>query len=276
MSPNEKKGIQRQINEVFIALKHNSITNTAPEEATTSINQAQSENEIDNNELTNIVITSINQVQQENEIDNNEQTNIVITSINQVQQENEETTPAIDEVQQIQQTTDILKTPKLVREIKMRDKSGICPHTQHSFFCYCERPQLTPEYIRQNKKTSISNIRKKQVTTNSIDRILKTYNTTYGEMNTCLPNDFYTIALRTLVDIPAETPQIKPTRRRKHTAVEELEIAELTQAKFPLITELNDEVLQHCKDTIEDFDISLWFNDKDKVNNYETILNIQN
>ena len=91
-------------------------------------------------------------MQQENEIENNEQTNIVITSINQVQQENEETTPEIDEVQQIQQTTDILKTPKLVREIKMRDKSGICPHTQHSFFCFCERPQLTPEYIRQNKK----------------------------------------------------------------------------------------------------------------------------
>ena len=91
-------------------------------------------------------------------------------------------------------------------------------------------------------------------------------------MNTCLPNDFYTIALRTLVDIPAETPQIKPTRKRKHTAEEELEIAELTQA--PLITESNDEVLQHCKDIIEDFDISLWCHDKDKVNNYETILNI--
>ena len=76
-------------------------------------------------------------------------------------------------------------------------------------------------------------------------------------MNTCLPNGFYTIALGTLVDIPAETPQKKPTRKRKHTAKEELEIAELTQAKFPLITELNDEVLQHCKDIIEDFDISL-------------------
>ena len=80
ISPNEKKGIQRQINEVFrdfIALKQNPITNTAPEEATTSINQAQSENEIENNELTNIVLTSINQVQQENEIENNELTNIV-------------------------------------------------------------------------------------------------------------------------------------------------------------------------------------------------------
>lgn len=49
MSPNEKKGIQRQINVVFrdfITLKQNPITNTAPEESITSINQAQSGNGI--------------------------------------------------------------------------------------------------------------------------------------------------------------------------------------------------------------------------------------
>ena len=71
-----------------------------------------------------------------------------ITTITQAQQKNDEITPEINQVNQVQQMTNLIKTPKLLREIKIRDKTVVCPHTKHSFFCYCERPVLTPEYIK--------------------------------------------------------------------------------------------------------------------------------
>jgi hypothetical protein len=220
-------------------------------EATSSIiiTDTQVQPEIQNNEQLNEATSSINQVQQDNEIENNERTNKAITTITQNQRQIEEL---------------IIKTPKLLREIKMRDKTVECPHTRHSFFCYCKRPELTPEFIKQNKKILISNDREKQLSTNSIDRIIATYNTIYGDTNTCLPNEFYPLVLRKLIDIELPPPKINLKRKRRE---EQIEIGSITQKKMPLDTELDDEIFQKCRNVIDGFDITLWFHDKDKVNN---------
>ena len=307
LSSMKKKDFQHQIEKVLqeIHLNQESLLqneNTPINNNEESINSTTHTKEIENNEQPNGTISAINEVQQENEIENSEQPNEAITTIitevqqeilcierpneaittiiTEDQQEIEEIILEIHQIQQVQQTTDVVKTPKLLREIKMRDKTVICPHTKHSFFCYCERPQLTTEYIKKNKKTPISNNRTKQVSTNSINRILETYGTIYGEMNTCLPNEFYSIVLRTLIDIPQDTlqdtQQKQTNRKRKNTTdIEEVvEIGSITQIKRPLDTELSDEKFQLCRDVIHGFDISLWFHDKDKVNNCP-ILSIQ-
>ena len=82
-------------------------------------------------------------------------------------------------------------------------------------------------------------------------------------MNTCLPNEFYTIVLRKLINIQPEP--LKENQKRKRTQ-DKIEIGSITQLKTPLEAELNDETFEECRIIIDGFDTSLWFHDKDKVN----------
>ena len=255
----EKKGFQQHVDKILenanttIQRSSNTVTNTE---------------ETDDNEQPNEPITSINQGQPEIEI--NGRPNIPITSIIQAQQQIEEIRPETNAVQEIPQTGNLMKTPKLLREIKMRDRTQKCPHTQYSFFCYCKRPQLSNIKANENKKIPITRTEKNEMSTNSIDRILKTYGTTYGENNTCLPNEFYPLVLRKFVDIPnvQNTSQTKTTEKRMRNVQEE-EISQITQLKLPLDAEITDEIFEECESAIDNFNTDEWFHkdNKDKVNN---------